>query len=227
MFRSNIIKVVFLFLAIMAFSSGSIQAQNADTGPLSQEDIDRFISIYGSENPPAAAPASGLDYDRLSLVVGRLTSIYIAKGQIGDEQEQLVILSRGKVPVEQADYDLYQANDVALKPVMGKYLGTYTLRLAEAKADQSQWSESVAPVSETLVDKAAAEATVTETAVPVSTGTVSADIGQPETVSSQEAEQAAATDAPATQGVDGSQETGPAAGSPQDGGPEPLVQSAS
>ncbi|MDR0621994.1 MAG: hypothetical protein LBJ61_08985 [Deltaproteobacteria bacterium] len=126
----------------MAFPVYPVLAQeNASSGPITQEDIDNFISVYGSDDPPAAmSKANGsINGDRLQLVTRRLSSVYILRGQNTDNATLLKKLAEISAPnsVNHEEYALYDANDEHLKPVFAKYLGAYTLRLPDSLAEQS------------------------------------------------------------------------------------------
>jgi hypothetical protein len=106
---------------------------------LTQGDIDKFVSIYGHENPSeAVSSVTDVSHERLNLVVRRLANVYVMKGQHEDEESMLKRLAeiQDNGAVSPEEYNLYQANDSSLKPVFVKYLGDYTLRLPNSVADR-------------------------------------------------------------------------------------------
>jgi hypothetical protein len=100
---------------------------------MTQQDIDIFLAVYGSDPPTLAAREVDLDTDRLVVAVKRLSSVYILKGQFADEDtlvESLAAIEEPSSQVTHEEYDLYQSNGERLEPVFARYLGTYTMRLA-------------------------------------------------------------------------------------------------
>ena len=132
MFRFQIVFLFFANAMLVALSAGSALAQGDQAGPLTQGDIDKFIGIYGSDDPSAAAGTyADLRHDRLDLVVRRLTAVYLAKGQHTDDEavKKTLAAIADYSKVSQDEYNLVETNNDNLKPVFTKYLGTYTLRL--------------------------------------------------------------------------------------------------
>ncbi|MDR2387706.1 MAG: hypothetical protein LBE80_09015 [Deltaproteobacteria bacterium] len=138
MFKKYFVWLVWLSAFMLALAASPGLAQDVLGAPITQADIDGFLNIYGQENPPAAAESVGvLNYDRLSVVVKRLTMVYVLRGQHTEEEALLKKLAAIKVPhsVSSDEYNLYRANDEKLRPVFAKFLGSYTLRLPNSIAE--------------------------------------------------------------------------------------------
>lgn len=135
MFKNFLENLTYFGLLGLLISATPALAQPASNAPMAQDDIASFVRLYGNENPPAVA--AGVDLNRQSVVVRRVSAIYILKGQLDDEAALLAKLAAlGEASaVTRAEYDLYMANESLIRPVCEKYLGTYTVPVSDSKTE--------------------------------------------------------------------------------------------
>jgi hypothetical protein len=145
MINNSLARAIWLSVFWLCLASYPALAQDDISAPLTQQDIDKFVSVYGTEDPVMAAKSdANLNPDRLSVVANRLSAVYVLRGQNTEEAALLKKLSAIKDPhaVNPDEYALYRANNQQLKPVFAKFLGAYTLRLPNSIAEQESLEAS-------------------------------------------------------------------------------------